>query len=74
MVNLGSVMGLTIVFLIITAMIPAGIVDSIFLGVGQLAQKSYISMFYTASAIVLLISGIISFIPVPLIMSRRNRH
>ncbi len=74
MVNLGSVMGLTIVFLVITAMIPAGIVDSIFLGVGQLVRSSYISMFYTASAIVLAISGIVSFIPIPLIMSRRPGH
>ncbi len=74
MVNLGSVMGLTIVFLIITAMIPAGIVDAIFLGIGQRLQESYISMFYSASAIVLFISGIISLIPVPLIMGRKPRN
>lgn len=73
MVNLGSVMGLTIVFLIITAMIPPGIVDAIFLGVGQAIPGSYNSLFYTASAIVLLISGIISFIPMPLIFGHRPR-
>lgn len=72
MVNLGSVMGLTVVFLVITAMIPAGIVDAIFLGVGQLVQVSYISLFYSASAIVLLISGVISLIPIPMIMGKKH--
>ena len=73
MINLGSVMGLTIVFLIITAMIPPGIVDAIFLGLGQAVSGAYNSLFYTASAIVLLVSGVISFIPVPLIIGHRGR-
>ncbi len=72
MINLGSVIGLTAVFMLISAYVPASVVGSIFLGTGGGAIDSYVSLFYIASEIMLFISGIVSLIPVPLILIRRK--
>lgn len=68
MVNLGSVVGLTLVFLMISAYVPSSIVGSIFLGLTSSDLSSYISLFYSASELVLYISGALSLVPVLLIM------
>lgn len=73
MVNLGSVMGLTLVFMLISSYVPSDIVNSIFLGLAQTGIETYISLFYVASEIVLAISGILSLIPVPLIIGQDRR-
>lgn len=72
MINLGSVIGLTAVFMLISTYIPASVVGSIFLGVGTGGIDSYTSLFYLASEIMLFISGIVSLIPVPLILIRKK--
>lgn len=72
MINLGSVIGLTAVFMLISSYVPSSVVGRIFLGVGAGGMGSYISLFYTASEIMLIISGIVSLIPVPLILMRRK--
>ena len=72
MVNLGSVMGLTAVFMIISAYVPSSVVSSIFLGVGVSGMQSYINLFYLASELVLFVSGILSLIPVPLILGQKK--
>ncbi len=72
MVNLGSVMGLTVVFMIISSYVPASVVSSIFLGVGLAGLGGYISLFYLASELVLFVSGVLSLIPVPMILRQRK--
>lgn len=74
MVNLGSVMGLTLVFMLISSYVPSEIVNSIFLGLTQVGMAQYITLFYTASEIVLLLSGVLSLIPVPLIFAQEKRN
>lgn len=71
-VNLGSVIGLTLVFLIISAYIPASVVSGIFLGVNG-SIEAYRSLFYVASEIVLYVSGVISLIPAIAILIQKNR-
>lgn len=73
MVNLGSVMGLTLVFMLISSYVPSEIVNSIFLGFAQTGIETYISLFYTASEIVLLLSGVLSLIPVPMIVAQDKK-
>ncbi len=72
MINLGSVIGLTLVFMIISSYVPASVVGSIFLGVGNGGIEPYLSLFYLASEIMLFISGIVSLIPVPLVLIRKK--
>lgn len=72
MINLGSVMGLTAVFMLISSYIPASVVSSIFLGVGGTGIGGYIALFYLASEFVLFLSGALSLIPVPLILGLKK--
>lgn len=74
-VNLGSVIGLTVVFLVISAYVPASIVNSIFLGLTGGDLSAYRDLFYLASEIVLLVAGILSLLPVAFILySNRARN
>ena len=72
MVNLGSVMGLTVVFMLISAYVPQNIVSSIFLGLSNSSIGPYISLFYDASEIILFLSGVVSLLPVPMILRHRG--
>lgn len=71
MINLGSVVGLTTVFMLISLYVPASVVGQIFLGVAG-STGIYDSLFYTASEIVLFLTGMFSLIPVPLILTSKN--
>lgn len=73
MVNLGSVMGLTMVFMLISSYVPSQIVNSIFLGITNSGVDAYLALFYTASEIVLFLSGILSLLPVSLIALQDKR-
>lgn len=68
MLNLGSVLGLTLVFMIISAFVPSNIVNSIFLGLKSPAVLQYSRLFTDATRLSFLISGILSLIPIPLIL------
>lgn len=72
MINLGSVVGLTTVFMLISAYIPTTVVGNIFLGVATAGTAVYFNLFYLASEIVILLSGIFSLIPVPLILLQKK--
>ena len=68
MLNMGSVIGLTIVFLIISAFVPSTIVNSIFLGIRTTQVINYSILFTQASKLAFIVAGIFSLVPVPLVL------
>ncbi len=68
MLNMGSVVGLTLVFLIISSFVPSSIVNSIFLGLTTSVVISYSILFTQAVKMAFLVAGVISIIPVPFVL------
>ena len=73
MVNLGTVFGLTLVFLLISAYVPNSIVNSIFLGIRTSEILSYVDRFNMATTLGFLVSGLISLLPIPVILFVGNK-
>jgi MFS family permease len=74
MLNFGSVLGLTIVFMVISAYVPGSIVDSIFLGITTPAVENFTGAFIHATQIAFIIAAVFSLIPVPLVMRSRLKR
>ncbi len=73
MVNLGTVFGLTMVFLLISAYVPNSIVNSIFFGIRTSEILSYVDRFNMATTLGFLVSGVISLLPIPIILLAGNK-
>ncbi len=68
MLNMGSVIGLTMVFLIISGFVPSSIVNSIFLGISTPAVIRYSILFTQAAKLAFFVAGVVSIVPVPFVL------
>ncbi|MDS0256108.1 MFS transporter [Thermoplasmatales archaeon AK] len=73
MTNLGSVLGLTLVFFALVSRIPSAIVDDIFLGVSAGVPSGVSNLFSSATFLAFFGSSVICLSSIPVMFSLRNR-
>ncbi|HLH85679.1 MAG TPA: hypothetical protein VKU79_02310, partial [Thermoplasmataceae archaeon] len=73
MTNLGSVLGLTLVFFALVSRIPAAIVNDVFLGVSVGVPSGVSNLFSSATFLAFFVSSLICLSSIPVLLFLRNR-